>query len=137
MDILQRIGISIAYLSVAAATVTSVCGALFVMPGLNGGEPSQIWSLIGILSALVWGSLIWFADELPRPSFLAFGIAMCMLYLSVCTLALLQGLLLLLWVPLSFFGYPPTIDREFILLCTNCLMLLILLAVVALMFLEL
>jgi hypothetical protein len=136
MDTIKRIGMSIAHLAVTALTAVSVCGALFVMPSINGGDPSIYWSLAGIASAAAWGAMIWFGDELPLPVGLAFGISACMHHLAIAVLGVMQGGIVALGLLLAVFGVFPDPSFGLVILGSNCVMLLVLLVATAPMFID-
>ncbi len=134
MEIIKRIGVSLAHIALATITSMSVCGALFVIPALNGGDPSLLWSVIGIVSAFAWGALNLFtlvSEEFPPPLALAFAISACMHFLAIGTLAVLQGFLLVIMLLAFAFGNLPPLGGELVLMISNCVMLVVLVCAAA------
>ncbi len=94
------LALCLALLGTAGMTTVGTAGALFVLPRLNGREPSLIWSIAGILFALLWCGLVLMLAEKPGHrsdlALFAMAISMCLQMVNVLVLPALQGATLLL-----------------------------------------
>ncbi|TDE34680.1 hypothetical protein [Antarcticimicrobium sediminis] len=136
MKIVKWIGVNVAHIALATVTSMSVCGALFVIPALNGGDPSLIWSLIGIASAITWGALNLVSDDFPAPLQIVYAISAFIHFFAIGTLAVLQGLLFVITILFLIFGDPPALNSEFALMVSNCVMLVVLACATAVIFFD-
>lgn len=130
MKTLANFVINAGVILASVGTMVGMSGALFVIPSINEGEPSMIWSLTGIACAAVWGWLMFLGmddgEDRPQLNYVGCAFSLIVQMLNCLVLSVLQGTILLLWIVMMVFGKVSALDMPWLLI-SNVGMLLIIL----------